>query len=90
MKHYKLPFNIVLNQKYNDINIENFIEDWYTNEENRKFRNINIDNALHIEMGKFSTYEISIDEVIDLCIRYALQKREFRKMIAQLIEIKNA
>ncbi|MGQ1928986.1 hypothetical protein [Ornithobacterium rhinotracheale] len=49
---------------------------------------ISIDNDLHIELGKFSTYDIKIDEMIDLGMRYALGKMEFRKMMAQLIDYK--
>lgn len=36
MKRYKLPFNITLERKYNDINIEEFLIDWNDEKENRK------------------------------------------------------
>lgn len=41
-----------------------------------------------MELGKFETYEISKNEVIDLALRYALSKREFRRLTAQIIEQK--
>ncbi|MGV4529289.1 hypothetical protein [Ornithobacterium rhinotracheale] len=88
MKQRRLPFNITLERKYNDINVERFIIDWKQSKEQRRERIINIDNDLHIELGKFNTYDIKIDEIIDLGMRYALGKQEFRKMIAQLIDYK--
>lgn len=88
MRHYKLPFSISLEYKYDDINIDNFPKDWRENRENRKERKINLDNALHIELGKFGTYDIPLDEIVDLALRFALQKREFRRMCAMHIENK--
>ncbi|MGC4130245.1 MAG: hypothetical protein QM564_11980 [Bergeyella sp.] len=88
MKHFKLPFNINLERKYNDINIEKFLLDWQIYEENRKNKTITMDNDLHIELGKFATYNISLNEVVDLGLRYALGKQEFRKIAAELIELK--
>ncbi|MDR7693405.1 hypothetical protein PG593_03550 [Riemerella anatipestifer] len=88
MPHYKLPFSIQLERKYNDINIDDFVKDWAENEKNRKERIISMDNELHIELGKFKTFDIDINEIIDLGMRYALCKREFRRMMAQVIEQK--
>ncbi|MGV4554825.1 hypothetical protein [Ornithobacterium rhinotracheale] len=65
-----------------------FVSDWLKTKEQRRDRMISIDNDLHIELGKFSTYDIKIDEMIDLGMRYALGKMEFRKMMAQLIDYK--
>lgn len=88
MKHYKLPFDIRLQKKYDDINIDEFISDWKERTEYRKERTILLDNEIHMELGKFETYEVSKNEVIDLALRYALSKREFRRLTAQIIEQK--
>ncbi|CAA7197005.1 hypothetical protein [Chryseobacterium potabilaquae] len=88
MRRYKLPFNITLERKYNNINIEEFVLDWNTLKKNRKNRMIMLDNDLHIELGKFKTYDLSMSEVIDLGMRYALGKQEFRKLAAELIDKK--
>ncbi len=84
-----LPFNISLSNKFNDINIDEFPNFWEENKKNRRIRNIAIDNELHLELNKFATYNISIDEILDLMIRYSFNKREFKKLSAQLIKIKN-
>nr|WP_315126671.1 hypothetical protein [uncultured Capnocytophaga sp.] len=81
----KLPFNIQLERKYNEINIEYFLSDWTEAQKDRRERNISMCNDLHIELGKFNTFEIDLSEIIDLGLRYALSKREFRSMIAKLI-----
>ncbi|WP_337059217.1 hypothetical protein, partial [Elizabethkingia meningoseptica] len=86
MRRYKLPFSITLERKYNDINIEEFITDWNDEKENRKNRPVMIHNDLHLEMGKFKTFNISQSEIIDLGMRYALGKQEFRRMAAEVIE----
>ena len=88
MKRYKLPFNITLERKYNDINIEEFLIDWNYEKENRKNRPVMIHNDLHLEIGKFKTFNISQSEIIDLGMRYALGKQEFRRMAAEVIERK--
>lgn len=88
MRRYKLPFNITLERKYNDINIEEFIVDWNDEKENRKNRPVMIHNDLHLEIGKFKTFNISPSEIIDLGMRYALGKQEFRRMAAEVIERK--
>lgn len=88
MKHYKLPFDIRLQKKYDDINIDEFVSDWQERTEYRKERTFILDNEIHVELGKFETYEISKNEVIDLALRYALSKREFRRLTAQIIEQK--
>ena len=88
MRRYKLPFNITLERKYNDINIEEFIIDWNDEKENRKNRPVMIHNDLHLEIGKFKTFNISQSEIIDLGMRYALGKQEFRRMAAEVIERK--
>ncbi len=87
-RRYKLPFSIKLERKYNDVNIENFVEEWKEFKEDRQERILNMDNDLHIELGKFRTFNVEIDEIVDLAIRYALNKQEFRKLSAQLIELK--
>jgi len=88
MRRYKLPFSITLERKYNDINIEEFITDWNDEKENRKNRPVMIHNDLHLEMGKFKTFNISQSEIIDLGMRYALGKQEFRRLAAEVIERK--
>ena len=75
MKPFKLPFNIQLERKYNEINTEDFLRDWIENEENRRDRTISMSNDLHI---------------IDIGIRYSLCKREFRGLMAQLIAYKSS
>ena len=88
MKRYKLPFKISLERKYNDITIDRYLEERDEYKEERKDRIILMDNDLHIEIGKFKTFDLSQEEVIDLALRYALSKQEFRKLSAQLIELK--
>lgn len=90
MKRYKLPFNVNLEKKYNDINIENFLPDWISLKSKRKNRMVSINNDLHIELGKFKTYDLSLSEIIDLGMRYALSKQEFRKLAAEVIERKES
>ncbi len=87
-RHYKLPFTIKIERKYNDINIYDFLSDWKESAKNRQDRVVNMDNALHIELKKFETYDIDFNQIIDLAIRYAFSKREFSKLSAQLIELK--
>ncbi|CAM3249835.1 hypothetical protein HX001_06400 [Empedobacter brevis] len=89
MKRYKLPFKISLERKYNDITIDRYLEEREEYKEERKNRTILMDNDLHIEIGKFKTFDLSQAEVIDLALRYALGKQEFRKLSAQLIELKS-
>lgn len=89
MKHFKLPFNIVLERKYNDININRFPFDWEMYKDDRRPKTIMIDKAIHIELGKFETFNVSINEVMDLALRYALGKQEFRKISAELLELKD-
>lgn len=89
MKHNKLPFDIQLERKYNSINIEEFINDWLFSKSERKERTLNIDNKLHIEVSKFATYEITISEVADLALRYALSKKDFKQMMTELINAKS-
>lgn len=84
-KPIKLPFEIQLNRKYNEINADYFVSDWTEHQDERRERTISMCNDLHIELGKFSTFEIKLDEIIDLGLRYALSKREFRSMIAKVI-----
>ncbi|RNA61396.1 hypothetical protein D1631_05340 [Chryseobacterium nematophagum] len=88
MKHYKLPFNINLERKYNDINIEKYLPDRELNKGKRKSRIFLMDNDLHIELGKFKTFDTDLSEIIDLGMRYALGKQEFRKLAAQVLQIK--
>lgn len=90
MKHLKLAFSIQLERKYNEINIEKYLPDCEILKHERKTREIEMDNNLHIELGKFKTFDIDLSEIIDLGMRYALGKHEFRKLVAQLIEIKAA
>lgn len=84
----KLPIDIQLKRKYNDINAEKFPQDWIDSEKNRRERIIEMNNDLHVELMKFSTYDIDINEIIDVGLRYALSKREFRNAMAQIIEEK--
>ncbi|MBL7880685.1 hypothetical protein [Chryseobacterium sp.] len=88
MKHYKLPFNINLERKYNEINIEKYLSDRNQFQKERKTRTIMMDNDLHIELGKFQTFNSDHSEIIDLGMRYALGKQEFRKLAAQVLVIK--
>lgn len=88
MKQYKLPFHIKHERKYNEINIEKYLTDRDSHKEERKSRTIEMDNDLHIEFGKFKTFDIDLSVIIDLALRYALGKHEFRKLAAQVIELK--
>ncbi len=88
-RHFKLPFIIRIEDKYNDINIEDFLSDWKEKEGNRQKREVQMDNELHIELKKFETFGVGFDEILDLALRYALSKREFKKLGAQVIELKN-
>ena len=89
MKRYKLPFDLSLEKKYNDVNIDSFIPEWEENKSERKNRQLMIDNNLHIELSKFRTYDISLSQIVDLGMRYALGKQEFRRWAAEVIENKN-
>ncbi len=89
MKRYKLPFDLSLEKKYNDVNIDSFIPEWEENKSERKNRQLMIDNNLHIELSKFRTYDISLSQIVDLGMRYALGKQEFRRLAAEVIENKN-
>lgn len=89
MKRYKLPFDLSLEKKYNDVNIDSFIPEWEENKSERKNRQLMIDNNLHIELSKFKTYDISLSQIVDLGMRYALGKQEFRRLAAEVIENKN-
>ncbi len=88
MKHYKLPFSIKLERKYNDINIDNLLSERDLFKEEHKNQTIAIDNNLHIEFGKFKTFDIDHSEIMDLAMRFALGKHEFRKLAAQVIDLK--
>lgn len=88
MKYHKLPFDITLDRKYNEINADDFPKEWIENRDSQRNREIVMCNDLHIELGKFKTYDISISEMIDIGMRYALSKREFRKMAGIVIEEK--
>lgn len=88
MKRYKLPFNIQLDRKYNEVNIEQFLPEREEFSEARESRTIEIDNDVHIEYGKFQTFNIELSVVMDLALRYAIGKQEFRKMAAQVIDQK--
>ncbi len=87
-KHYKLPFSLKIERKYNDINVEDFTRDWIETEEKRQKRSVLMDNDLHIELNKFQTFDVSFDEIVDFAIRYAFSKREFSKLSAMLIDAK--
>ncbi len=87
-RHYKLPFSLKIERKYNDINVEDFLSDWKENISNRQERKVNMDNNLHIELNKFQTFDIDFDEIVDFALRYAFSKREFSRLSAQLIELK--
>ena len=88
MKLNKLHFNIQLERKYNEINSEKFLYDWQQDEANRTNKVVSISNDLHLELKKINNFGISLNEIIDIGLRYALSKREFRRIIAQLITYK--
>lgn len=88
MKRHKLPFNITLERKYNDINAEKYLPERDQNKDSRKARTIDMDNDLHIELGKFKTFDMDLSEITDLGLRYALSKHEFRKLAAQVLDLK--
>ncbi len=48
-----------------------------------------VENNLHIELSKFKTYNITLSEIMDLGMRYALGKQEFRRLAAEVIELKS-
>ena len=89
MKAAKLPLSIQLERKYNDINMYRFINDWMETKKNRKNRVISMSNDLYTELDKFKIFEIDLNEMIDIGLRYALNKREFRNMLTQLIKEKD-
>ncbi|WPO84640.1 hypothetical protein SD427_18755 (plasmid) [Chryseobacterium sp. JJR-5R] len=88
MKHYKLPFSIRLDRKYNEVNIEKFLVEREEFKEARENRMIEMDNDVHIEYGKFQTYNVDRSVIMDLALRYAMGKQEFRKLAAQVIDHK--
>lgn len=88
-KHPKLPFLISLDKKYNDINIDTFLTSWKESKSERKNRPLMVENNLHIELSKFKTYNITLSEIMDLGMRYALGKQEFRRLAAEVIELKS-
>lgn len=89
MKAAKLPLSIQLERKYNDINMDRFINDWMETKKNRKNRVISMSNDLYTELDKFKIFEIDLNEMIDIGLRYALNKKEFRNMLTQLIKEKD-
>ena len=89
MKAAKLPLSIQLERKYNDINMDRFINDWMETKKNTKNRVISMSNDLYTELDKFKIFEIDLNEMIDIGLRYALNKKEFRNMLTQLIKEKD-
>lgn len=89
MKAAKLPLSIQLERKYNDITMYRFINDWMETKKNRKNRVISMSNDLYKELNKFKIFEIDLNEMIDIGLRYALNKKEFRNMLTQLIKEKD-
>ncbi|HFK5512590.1 TPA: hypothetical protein ACGZ9U_003535 [Elizabethkingia anophelis] len=89
MKRPKLRFDIKLSRKYTDINARDFPIDWNLYKENLKNRSIMMHDDLHIEIGKFKTFNMTFSEVVDLALRFALGKQEFRRIAAEIIEIKS-
>ncbi|WP_297976754.1 hypothetical protein [uncultured Capnocytophaga sp.] len=89
MKAAKLPLSIQLERKYNDITMYRFINDWTETKKNRKNRVISMSNDLYTELDKFKIFEIDLNEMIDIGLRYALNKKEFRNMLTQLIKEKD-
>ena len=89
MKAAKLPLSIQLERKYNDINMYRFINDWMETKKNRKNRVISMSNDLYTELDKFKIFEIDLNEIIHIGLRYALNKKEFRNMLTQLIKEKD-
>ena len=89
MKAAKLPLSIQLERKYNDINMYRFINDWMETKKNRKNRVISMSNDLYTELDKFKIFEIDLNEMIDIGLRYALNKKEFRNILTQLIKEKD-
>jgi len=89
MKAAKLPLSIQLERKYNDITMYRFINDWVETQKNRRNRIISMSNDLYTELDKFKMFEIDLNEIIDIGLRYALNKKEFRNMLTQLIKEKD-
>ena len=90
MRTFKqLPFTVHFVWKYIFMYVEHFVSDWIESECNRKNRVISMCQDLHLELSKFNTFEIDINEMIDLGLRYALSKREFRSIMAEIIQYKN-
>ena len=89
MKAAKLPLSIQLERKYNDINMYRFINDWMETKKNRKNRVISMSNDLYTELDKFKIFEIDLNEMIDIGLRYALNKKEVRNMLTPLITEKD-
>ena len=78
-----------MDKKYNDINIDTFLTSWKESKSERKNRPLMVENNLHIELSKFKTYNITLSEIMDLGMRYALGKQEFRRLAAEVIELKS-
>ena len=71
MKAAKLPISIQLERKYNDITMYRFINDWVETQKNRRNRIISMSNDLYTELDKFKMFEIDLNEIIDIGLRYA-------------------
>lgn len=85
----KLPFDIKVIKKYDDLNIDEFLQDYQNRTAERKSRSIQMQNDIHLQLGKFITYGVSKSQVIDLALRYALTKQDFKKLLAKVIEQRN-
>lgn len=82
-----LPFTIKLKEKYNEVNVENFVEEFIKGEKQCIEVKLKKDLTEIIEKG--NEYRLSTDEMVELAVRYAFNKREFKNMLAYLIEYKN-
>lgn len=85
MKH-SLPFKIKLNEKYNEINVESFIDNFHNDKKDRV--DILLKEDLLEAIDQCRKHSISTNEVVELAVRYAFNKREFKNMLAYIIQHK--
>lgn len=81
-----LPFKIKLNEKYNEVNVESFIENFYSGAREKSV--VLLKDDLWEVITQCKQHRLSTNEVVELAVRYAFSKREFKNMLAYLIQHK--
>lgn len=85
MKH-SLPFKIKLNEKYNEVNVESFIDNFHNDKKDKV--DILLKEDLLEAIDECRRHSLSTNEVVELAIRYAFNKREFKNMLGYIIQHK--